>query len=281
MFARKIAIVLLAFVLLACGQAPDPKAKLNPKPKPPESSVGLRPEKEAAPSDSFSSARKFAFLISGNTEERHEKNLALVYKTLLWCGFGKENIYILDGEGRKNSRYAVDGRANRKNIRAVFTDLQRRMNDGDFLFIYTTDHGGRDMRTFPGRGGLIKVSTLSLPGSEKDLDEIEFAEYVDRLKFRIGVFVFDQCLSGGFAERAAGRNRITISACKRDEDSDDNTFPQTFFKSFRLKAADLNKDGRVSVRETFLYTLKNDRNTVKGKQTPQIFQGIESEVFLK
>jgi hypothetical protein len=272
MLARRIAIVLFAFFLLGCSELPDPPIKPH-----------LEPKTEKLASGVFSSPKKYAVLISGITEIRHRKNLSLVYKTLIDYGFKRDNIYILDYWGKQRSDYMVDGGATKKNTESVFTHLRKRIGGRDFLFVFTTDHGGKSKRTFEinGRTERMLVSTLSFPGHEKDIDEIELASYINGLKFRTGVFLFAQCFSGGFAERTAGKNRITISASEKNKGSYGASFSNVFFGAFCNRVADADSDGAISIREAFRYALKNDRYTVKGKQKPQMFYGVEGEVFLK
>lgn len=272
---RKIAVLLfsLFFLVLACEEAPDPSKEILSC-KVPNPSKAC--QDEPAP-------QKYALLISGVSEMRHRDNLSLALKTLLRNGFDPSNIYILDCKGRNRKRYAVDCMASRKNIQIAFGCLKGIMTERDLLFIYTTDHGGYERRPFlvDGQRQTIKVSTLSIPTREKDIDEIEFAKLINTLKFRTGVFVFDQCFSGGFAKRSAGKGRITISACRNNESSLDASFPHAFFGAFEDKTADTDQSGQVSIKEAYGFALKHDRHTARGNQRPQMFDGIKSEVFLK
>lgn len=224
---------------------------------------------------------KYTVLISGQTEERHEKNLSLAYQVLLESGFLKDNIYILDYEGDKTAYYPVDDHANPVSVRAVLAHLQARISSEDLLLIYITDHGDKERRVV--RTGKLKerrnVSVFGL--QEENMDEIELAFYVEQIKPKIGIYIFVQCYGGGFADRLAGSGRITIAANAKDKMCDGFSFSQPFFNAFRDRGADINGDGRISIQEAFEYALKNGgRHKPFGRQEPFIRNGIGYEVFL-
>lgn len=225
---------------------------------------------------------KYAVIISGNTDYRHKENLSLAYQVLLENGFQKENVYILDDEGDKTAFYPVDDIASKEAIKMLFGHLAKRVDSKDLLFVYTTGHGGRTSidKEINGETKRIKVFGIAIPG--EDLLETEMAEYLSDVHPRAGVLVYDQCYSGGFAERTGRGNYIGISASEADELSHSNTFPQTFFGAWRNKSADKNNDGRLSIREIFDYTVQNDEKTKDGSQKPQFFSDLKAdEVFLK
>lgn len=227
----------------------------------------------------FPRGNKYAVLISGQTEERHGKNLSLAYQVLLESGFLKNNIYVLDYRGEKTAYYPVDDRANPASIKAVFEHLEKRIGPDDLFLVYATDHGDIEERAIRinGRKNRRAVSVLGL--LEKNMDEVEFASYVNRINPRIGIFIFVQCYGGGFADRLAQSGRITIAASVKM--SDGFAFSQPFFGAFRDGRADKNGDGRISVQEAFGYAVCNGgQNKPYGSQKPLIRNGVGREVFL-
>nr|MBA4404867.1 hypothetical protein [Nanoarchaeum sp.] len=227
-------------------------------------------------------ADKYGVIISGNTNRRYEENLSIAYQVLLENGFQRGNIYILDNIGEKTAFYPVDDIASKEAIEMLFEHMAKKVDSEDLLFVYTTDHGGRISinEKVNGETKKIKISYLEILGGY--LLETEMARYLSEVHPNIGVLVFDQCYSGGFAERTGRGNYIGISASETDKPSYSNTFPQTFFWAWRNKGADKNDDGRLSIREIFDYTLQNDERTKEGFQKPQIFSDMNiDEVFLK
>jgi hypothetical protein len=109
-------------------------------------------------------------------------------------------------------------------------------------------------------------------GSFDNYDEItesEFAQMIKPIKAKSEILVFDQCHSGGFADRFGRGNRVAVSACRANESSyishPMDGFPATFFGALRGRDydgnaidADLNGDGKISIKEAYQYALEND-----------------------
>lgn len=227
--------------------------------------------------------QKYAVLISGQTEEKHVKNMEAVCKVLLKSGFLRKNILVFDAKGSQSRPYSVNAPADAKSIRLCFRYLANQIGPNDLLFVYVTNHGCLDERLLtPDAGGRIstqyaekqKIAEIGLFG--RYLDELDFAACVDKVKPGVGIFIFTQCYGGGFAERLAGKNRITISANEKDAVCDSRAFSKLFFGAFNRKAADNDANGKISIREAFEYTLENNNLF----QQPQMFYGADREVFL-
>ncbi|MFH0949047.1 MAG: hypothetical protein V1802_01005, partial [Candidatus Aenigmatarchaeota archaeon] len=181
-------------------------------------------------------ADKYAVLISGNTESRHRVNLSLAYQILLENGFRKDNIYILDYDGKEVFYYPVDDFAGKECIKMVFGHLRKKIDEQDLLFVYATDHGKRISKITRGDDGnkTEKLSALSLPGP--DIDQKEFAKYLDGINPRKGIFLFDQCYGGGFAEEIGKERYIAVASAKPYQGGygkTNNTFGGYFMLAFR------------------------------------------------
>ena len=229
---------------------------------------------------------KYAVLISGNTENRHRINLYLTYKILLENDFQRDNIYILDNEGKKVSPYPVDESARRESIIRIFDHLRKKIDDQDLLFVYMTDHGERTLRTFNRDYGkeIAKLSTLVIPGY--DLDQREFSECLQGINPQTGIFLFEQCYSGGFAEEIGKGNYLAIASTKSRNTSSsgiNDSFGRYFMLAFRNRQnSDLNSDGKISIGEAFEYAKNQHSWSKKGKQKPFIQGEIDAnEIFLK
>jgi hypothetical protein len=262
------------FVFFACS-----KSQPNTTPETPEPVRLLERIKEEKVCR-HKTPEKFAILISGGGEERYMENLSLAYQILLENGFKRKNIYILDCDGKYIAYYPADSYASKNTMTILFEHLAKRITSKDLLFVYATDHGDREQKDFKlnGKEKIEEVSVLHMDNGD-NVDEYEFAHLVESLKFKMGIFLFDQCYSGGFAERLAGKNRIAISACKKNEASQINSFPLAFFSAFRENSADSDGDGKISIGEAFNFAKQNDQAVKDKRQTPQIIDGVGRLTF--
>ena len=122
---------------------------------------------------------------------------------------------------------------------------------------------GTDIDGFEGFGNLGGF------GSYDEITESEFAQMIKPIKAKSEILVFDQCHSGGFADHFGRGNRVAVSACRANESSyishPMDGFPATFFGALRGRDfegnaidADLNGDGKISIKEAYQYALEND-----------------------
>ncbi|MFN8062778.1 MAG: hypothetical protein U0Q12_26745 [Vicinamibacterales bacterium] len=131
--------------------------------------------------------------------------------------------------------------ATRDNVRAAFADLKNRMKPVDLLLVVLFGHG-----TFDGVD-----AKFNLVGP--DLDTAEWKALIGGVPGHV-VFVNTTSASFPFLERLSGSNRIVITATDSEAQKYQTVFPEFFAKAFDDEAADLDKDGRVSLWEAFVYT---------------------------
>ena len=62
--------------------------------------------------------------------------------------------------------------------------------------------------------------------------------------------------SGDFLKPLLGKNRIVVTATKSGLERNESIFGEYFAEAFAADVADLDKDGRVSIFEAFLYAQK-------------------------
>jgi hypothetical protein len=85
--------------------------------------------------------------------------------------------------------------------------------------------------------------------------DLSAAEWADLLRPIAGRLVFIDTASGSFPflERLSARGRIVITADDSAQQQFETVFPGFFVKAFNDDSADLDKRGRVSVWEAFVY----------------------------
>jgi hypothetical protein len=132
-------------------------------------------------------------------------------------------------------------RATRENVRRVLADLRKRLTKDDQLLVLLIGHG------------------TSLDGEEAkfnlvgpDLSATEWAELLRPMPGRL-VFIDTSGASFPFLQKLAGRGRIVLTATDSAAQRFETVFPEYFIKAFDDPAADLDKNGRVSIWEAFSY----------------------------
>ncbi len=273
----RVAPTLAMVVLAACG-TPDLVNKPSPR-------LEQRIQQETIVEDCM--PHKYAVLINAVAgEPKWEADLSLAYQTLLEQGFRRSDVYILEGDevdGRvyETSFHPTDGAATKKNIKRVFSHLQKKVKSDDLLFVYTSDHGERKEKIIDGR----KSVTWTLLLNYDRLDQTEFTSYVAGLQPVRGIFLFEQCYGGGFAEKIGHDWNVAIAAARPNEQSFSDfsdSFSHFFLLAFRdVKGSDSNQDGRVSIDEAVEYARQRHSYTIKGDQFPFIQSEIDpGTVFL-
>ena len=195
---------------------------------------------------------KYAILISGSNEKRDKLDLTFAYQILLEDGFERTNIHILDSDGKETQLYPVEGRATKSRIKKILGELAGKIEQDDLLFVYFTGHGDRGRLSKSKRED---VSAIEL--SRTYMNQIELKKLLDQIRGGRIVVLADVCYGGGIAQAVSSKRCIGISGCKAETgvygDVGD-TFGFFFMGAYRdIKESDLNRDGRVSIDEAFLY----------------------------
>ena len=124
------------------------------------------------------------------------------------------------------------------NVRRSVARVQQQMTRDDLLVIVLIGHG-----TFDGVD-----AKFNLVG--RDLESAEWASILRPLPGSI-VVVNTTAGSFPFIERLAGPRRIVITATDSVAQRFDTVFPEYFVRAFDSPAADLDKNGRISMWEAF------------------------------
>jgi hypothetical protein len=159
---------------------------------------------------------RYAILASGCSNARHLNDLEFAYRTLIdEYGFHAQNIYVLNYDGAlqvwdslpaawpgNNSPYRIQitAAASRAAFQKIYSDLSKKIQPEDFLFIHTNNHGD----------GMIPPSFMCMPTAPYSPSSgifpnwtpyyaADFAADLSVLpKYRALMVMMEQCGSGGF-----------------------------------------------------------------------------------
>jgi hypothetical protein len=130
------------------------------------------------------------------------------------------------------------GAATAENVRRALESLRDRMSPGDRLLVVLIGHG-----TFDGVD-----AKFNLVGP--DLESAEWSALLRQLPGTL-VVVNTTSASFPFLERLAGRRRIVIAATDSPAQRFDTVFPEYFIAALSDERADVDKNGRISIWESF------------------------------
>ena len=128
--------------------------------------------------------------------------------------------------------------ATAENVRRAIASIGARMSRDDLLFLVLIGHG-----TFDGTD-----AKFNLVG--RDLESAEWADLLRPLTGRV-IVVNTASASFPFLERLAAPRRIVVTATDSPAQGFDTIFPEYFIRSLFDTAADLDKNGRISIWEAF------------------------------
>jgi hypothetical protein len=146
--------------------------------------------------------------------------------------FDPAGVAVLSGGGQ------ADTVATAANVRKAIAAVRARMRREDLLIVLLVGHGTSD-------GEAAKFNLVG-----PDLESTEWAALLQPLPGHV-TLVNTTSASFPFIERLSGPRRIVISATDSAAQRFDTVFPEYFVRSFEDAAADLDKNGRVSVWEGF------------------------------
>jgi hypothetical protein len=131
--------------------------------------------------------------------------------------------------------------ATRENVRRVLADLRTKTAKDDVVLVLLIGHGA---------SADSDEAKFNLVGPD-----LSVAEWADLLKPIPARLVFVDTASGSFPflERLSARGRIVITADESAAQQFETVFPGFFIKAFNDDSADLDKRGRVSLWEAFVY----------------------------
>ena len=128
-----------------------------------------------------------------------------------------------------------------ENIRAHFATLAAQVTAADHVYVLLFGHGSYDGQS----------AQLNIP--RRDLNDTDYADLVDALPAGRIIFVNTASASGPFIDALSALDRIVITATRRGTQRNETVFPRFFVEALTSPAADLDKNGDLSVREIFQY----------------------------
>ena len=135
-------------------------------------------------------------------------------------------------------------RATRANVQRALGDFRKRLTKDDQLLVLLIGHG----TSVDGPNG--EDAKFNLVGP--DLRASEWDELLRPIAGKI-VFVDTTGASFAFLKRLAGHGRIVLTATDSAAQQFETVFPEFLLKAFDDPAADIDKNGRVSVWEAFVF----------------------------
>jgi hypothetical protein len=186
-----------------------------------------------------SAEERYALIVSGAVGEQHyaeqyAKWTEQLSKVLIeHMKLAPDHVHSLS-DGAKGPASATA-----ENVRRAIAAIRQSMTHDDLLFIVLIGHG-----TFDG-----EEAKFNLVGP--DIDSFEWAALLRGIPGRI-VFVNTTAGSFPFIERLSGPRRVVITATDSPAQRYDTMFPEFFIKAFDDEAADIDKNGRVSMWEAFV-----------------------------
>lgn len=132
-------------------------------------------------------------------------------------------------------------KATRENVQRILVDLRKRLAKDDQLFVCLVGHG----TTTDG-----DEAKFNLVGP--DLSATEWADLLKPIPGRL-VFVNTTGASFPFLRKMARRGQVVLTATDSVAQQFETVFPEFFVKAFDDEAADVDKNGRVSIWEAFTY----------------------------
>jgi len=183
-------------------------------------------------------ADRYALIVTGaHGEPTYEQQYAqwrqsTVTALLEKLGLDGTHVLTLFEGGDAAHAATADG------VRRAIADLRGRAGPDDVLLVLLIGHGSFD--------GVEAKFNLVGP----DLTSIEWAALLKPIQART-VIVNASASSFPFLEHLAGPRRIVITATDSPAQRFDTVFPEFFIRALTDGAADLDKNGRVSIWEAF------------------------------
>jgi len=180
----------------------------------------------------------------GGSPEHTERFRAYLFEThrafVQDFGFPVANVAVL-AEPQLEGQPFVTGVSTAENIRRHFAHLAARVTPDDHVYVFLFGHGSTDGER----------AQLNIP--QRDLSDTDYADLLGTLRAGRIVFVNTASASGPFVEALSAPERIVITATRSGAERIETVFPKYLVEAFTAPAADLDRNGDLSVRELFVY----------------------------
>ena len=135
----------------------------------------------------------------------------------------------------------VDDIATDQSIQDWFDHMAGIATLEDQVLVLLIGHG-----TFDGRSARFNIP-------RRDLTAEQYADLLNLVPAGRGIFVNTASASAPFIQALSAPGRIIIAATRTATQTNQTVFPEFFVKALTTSAADLDKDGGLSIREAFHY----------------------------
>lgn len=153
-------------------------------------------------------------------------------------GIPRANITYLTEDPAKDAP-RVDGKATREEVAKALSKIASRARPGDTVAVVLFGHGS----------GAGEEARFNLPGP--DASASDFATWLVPFALQRVVFVNAASASGDFVKVLAGKNRVVLTATKSSQERNESVFGRHFSEALSGEAADIDKNGQVSILEAF------------------------------
>lgn len=156
-----------------------------------------------------------------------------------WRAADSSVVWLADDPSRDARRIA--GRATKEAVAEAFVSLSRRVAPGDVLVVVLVGHGS-------GEG---TASRVNLPGA--DPTAADYAAWLSGFARQTVVVIVAASASGDFVPALAGPGRVVVAATRTAFERNESRFGDQFVRGLASAEADADKDGRLTVLESFEY----------------------------
>ena len=155
-------------------------------------------------------------------------------------GLEANNVTVLTEPSIAESS-VVNGIANAENIRTTFAELATQMTAEDHIYIILFGHG-----SFDGSKAMLNIA-------RRDLSSFDYAGLINSLSAERIVFINTASASSPFIDALSAPDRIIITATRSGTQRNQTIFPQFLVEALSSPAADMDRDGSLSVLELYNY----------------------------
>jgi hypothetical protein len=152
-------------------------------------------------------------------------------------GYANDRLFVLAEEAGSDARAAT-----RENVRAALATIRARATADDIVLVLLMGHGSGDSGEDDAKFNLVGP----------DMSATDWAAALEPIRARV-VFVDTSSGSFPFLRRLASPRRVVLTANDSAQQQFETVFPDFFVGAFEDDDADLDKNGRVSIWEAFVY----------------------------
>jgi hypothetical protein len=214
-----------------------------------------------ASATSASAGERYALIVSGATGgppylEQYSRWAAELSRVLRErMKLAPADVVVLEEAGQGTAA------ATAANVRRAINAFRSRLTPSDLLLVVLIGHG-----TFDGAD-----AKFNLVGP--DVESAEWAALFNGLPGRL-VVVNTASAAFPFLERLVGPRRVVISATDSAAQRFDTVFPEFFIRALEDSAADIDKNGRISIWEAFAATTASVRRYYQQQGTLATERGL-------